>query len=164
MISRYHPVVAAVSSCYSEPKGRFPRVTHPCATITRRQSFDLHVLGMPPAFVLSQDQTLKFDARFPTRWNNPAENRSLQGANSCTSHILSGYVTRHTNWLKLLRSPRTLNAQVTAKPPPACPFISITMSKSPTTNTGASPAPKPFGLETQRASISMPVPQTPKPP
>jgi hypothetical protein len=23
-------------------------------------SFDLHVLGMPPAFVLSQDQTLKF--------------------------------------------------------------------------------------------------------
>ena len=24
-------------------------------------SFDLHVLGMPPAFVLSQDQTLKFN-------------------------------------------------------------------------------------------------------
>jgi hypothetical protein len=23
-------------------------------------TFDLHVLGMPPAFVLSQDQTLKF--------------------------------------------------------------------------------------------------------
>ena len=24
-------------------------------------SFDLHVLGMPPTFVLSQDQTLKFE-------------------------------------------------------------------------------------------------------
>jgi hypothetical protein len=24
------------------------------------KAFDLHVLGMPPAFVLSQDQTLKF--------------------------------------------------------------------------------------------------------
>jgi hypothetical protein len=47
----------------------------------------LHVLGMPPAFVLSQDQTLKFDARSPVRWNNPTKNRSLQGANSCTSHI-----------------------------------------------------------------------------
>ena len=27
--------------------------------------FDLHVLGMPPAFVLSQDQTLKFNLGFP---------------------------------------------------------------------------------------------------
>ena len=40
------------------------RVTHPCATRHQEQAlmlpFDLHVLGMPPAFVLSQDQTLKF--------------------------------------------------------------------------------------------------------
>ena len=28
--------------------------------------FDLHVLGMPPAFVLSQDQTLKFNLGFPS--------------------------------------------------------------------------------------------------
>ena len=39
--------------------GRFPRVTHPSATPVLLQAFDLHVLGMPPAFVLSQDQTLK---------------------------------------------------------------------------------------------------------
>ena len=57
---RHHPVLAIVSNGYSEPKGRFPRVTHPCATRPRRISFDLHVLGMPPAFVLSPDQTLKF--------------------------------------------------------------------------------------------------------
>ena len=28
----HHPVLAQVSLSYSEPKGRFPRVTHPCAT------------------------------------------------------------------------------------------------------------------------------------
>lgn len=34
------------------------RVTHPFATDIRKCPFDLHVLGMPPAFILSQDQTL----------------------------------------------------------------------------------------------------------
>ena len=28
----HHPVLAVISNCYSEPRGRFPRVTHPCAT------------------------------------------------------------------------------------------------------------------------------------
>ena len=36
------------------------RVTHPCATLGPRGGlpFDLHVLGLPLAFILSQDQTL----------------------------------------------------------------------------------------------------------
>ena len=36
------------------------RVTHPCATfiVLLLISFDLHVLGLPLAFILSQDQTL----------------------------------------------------------------------------------------------------------
>jgi hypothetical protein len=34
-----------------------PRVTHPSATPCLRRAFDLHVLGTPPAFILSQDQT-----------------------------------------------------------------------------------------------------------
>ena len=38
----------------------FPRVTHPSATPVLLRAFDLHVLSLPPAFVLSQDQTLKF--------------------------------------------------------------------------------------------------------
>ena len=42
--------------------GTFPRVTHPSATDPRRGPFDLHVLGLPPAFVLSQDQTLNLKA------------------------------------------------------------------------------------------------------
>ena len=36
----------------------FPRVTHPCAGCTLLRPLDLHVLSLPPAFVLSQDQTL----------------------------------------------------------------------------------------------------------
>ena len=43
----------------------YPRVTHPSATkcLFRRADtpFDLHVLGTPPAFILSQDQTLMFE-------------------------------------------------------------------------------------------------------
>ena len=38
------------------------RVTHPFATLLAAEaafSFDLHVLGTPPAFILSQDQTLR---------------------------------------------------------------------------------------------------------
>ena len=37
----------------------YPRVTHPSAALFQRRSLDLHVLGTPPAFILSQDQTLK---------------------------------------------------------------------------------------------------------
>ena len=36
----------------------FPRVTNPSAA-PPEGALDLHVLGLPPAFVLSQDQTLK---------------------------------------------------------------------------------------------------------
>ena len=44
-------------------KTGYLRVTHPCATLLRTEvpfAFDLHVLSTPPAFVLSQDQTLQF--------------------------------------------------------------------------------------------------------
>ena len=33
------------------------------------RAFDLHVLGLPPAFALSQDQTLKLDEKFKTDWS-----------------------------------------------------------------------------------------------
>lgn len=32
-------------------------------------AFDLHVLGLPPAFVLSQDQTLKLNREFNAGWS-----------------------------------------------------------------------------------------------
>ena len=43
------------------------RVTHPCATLAApkgRLPFDLHVLGLPLAFILSQDQTLRCNIAF----------------------------------------------------------------------------------------------------
>src|SRR5438105_3839184 len=42
----------------------YPRVTHPCAALLRAEapfSLDLHVLGLPLTFALSQDQTLQFN-------------------------------------------------------------------------------------------------------
>ena len=33
-------------------------ITHPFATLHRSEAVDWHVLGTPPAFILSQDQTL----------------------------------------------------------------------------------------------------------
>ena len=42
----------------------FPRVTHPSAADVLLRPLDLHVLSLPPAFALSQDQTLKLDENF----------------------------------------------------------------------------------------------------
>ena len=54
----YHPFPEAIP----RSKVGCSRVTHPSATKLNKQArltpFDLHVLGVPPAFVLSQDQTL----------------------------------------------------------------------------------------------------------
>ena len=55
-------VLLSVSRGYSIVKGMFPRVTNPSAAPHRSEALDLHVLGLPPAFVLSQDQTLKLNA------------------------------------------------------------------------------------------------------
>ena len=60
MALRHHAVLASVSRRYPPPMDRFLRVTHPSATAVRRRPCDLHVLSMPPAFALSQDQTLRF--------------------------------------------------------------------------------------------------------
>ncbi len=53
---RTYAVLARVSSGCPPLQGRFPRVTHPSATLLAPEgafAFDLHVLGMPPAFNLS---------------------------------------------------------------------------------------------------------------
>ena len=57
-----YPVLAPVSRCYPKVKGRlltcYSPVRHSC-TPEEALPFDLHVLSTPPAFVLSQDQTLR---------------------------------------------------------------------------------------------------------
>ncbi len=63
LLSRAHAVLANLSVRCSPLQGRSPRVTHPFATkicrLLCRSPFDLHALGTPPAFILSQDQTLR---------------------------------------------------------------------------------------------------------
>jgi hypothetical protein len=64
-IQRSHAALARLSPGYSPPKGRFPCITHPFAArqhvLLRLLPLDLHVLSTPPAFNLSQDQTLQFN-------------------------------------------------------------------------------------------------------
>ena len=57
---RAYAVLPFVSKSYSPQMDIFPRVTHPCAGCVLLHPLDLHVLSLPPAFVLSQDQTLIF--------------------------------------------------------------------------------------------------------
>ena len=53
-------VLARLSSGYPQLKGRLPTCYSPVRhSDSKLSSFDLHVLGTPPAFILSQDQTLK---------------------------------------------------------------------------------------------------------
>ena len=62
----FYRELAAASNCYSPPGGRFLRITHPFATVDSKLTImkadlpsDVHVLSIPPAFILSQAQTLQ---------------------------------------------------------------------------------------------------------
>ena len=61
--SGHDAVLALLSKGYPPPPGRLPTCYSPLRRFTRGPkslfSLDLHVLGTPPAFVLSQDQTLQ---------------------------------------------------------------------------------------------------------
>jgi hypothetical protein len=60
----YYSVLTPLSKSYPQFKGRLPTryspVRHFTLPVAQDFSYDLHVLGTPPAFVLSQDQTLQF--------------------------------------------------------------------------------------------------------
>jgi hypothetical protein len=64
---RHHAVLAIVSNSYPPHRGRSLSITHPSATRQQNKQayfllpFDLHVLGLPPAFNLSHDQTLQLN-------------------------------------------------------------------------------------------------------
>ena len=62
-----YPVLATFSDGYPRLKGRlstcYSPVRHSNHFPKKAFSFDLHVLSIPPAFVLSQDQTLKLNGR-----------------------------------------------------------------------------------------------------
>jgi hypothetical protein len=74
-----YPVLATLSGSYPKVKGRLLT----CYSPVRRSStpegafpLDLHVLSTPPAFVLSQDQTLHRKPKtFPNKSNLQAKKR-----------------------------------------------------------------------------------------
>src|SRR5699024_3328173 len=75
-----YPVLDIVSNAYPEAKGRlltyYSPVRHSSTPSKLRASaFDLHVLSTPPAFVLSQDQTLrkKPNTKPPQNRSSPAK-------------------------------------------------------------------------------------------
>ena len=84
-----HAVLAAVSGRCPPVRGRLPTryspVRHSVArasgpkTLGPRASFDLHVLGTPPAFILSQDQTLmlKRGSIPPEFWRSPSTPKGI---------------------------------------------------------------------------------------
>src|SRR5262245_57982871 len=59
----HYPVLASLSRSYPRVRGRLLTCYAPVRHFTQEPklpfSFDLHVLSTPPAFVLSQDQTLR---------------------------------------------------------------------------------------------------------
>jgi hypothetical protein len=80
-----YAVLARVSSGYPPLLGRFLRVTHPSATLLVPEgtfSFDLHVLGLPPTFNLSHDQTLQFKYYSLHRVAPPQNNKGASNAKS----------------------------------------------------------------------------------
>src|SRR5215813_9695114 len=79
-----YPVLAHLSVGYSRLEGRSPTCYSPVRRFTQGVaplfSRDLHVLGTPPAFVLSQDQTLQLS------WRTPSSPRGGEDVRSETKH------------------------------------------------------------------------------
>ena len=88
---RYYAVLATVSSCYPPLQGRSPTYYSPvrhfqgyCYPLT----FDLHVLGTPPAFILSQDQTLHQELTGRSTFQSSSNLKSLLEASLSTITVL----------------------------------------------------------------------------
>src|SRR4051812_7088333 len=75
-----HPVLAPVSEGYPKVQGRLLTCYSPVrrsSTPKRAFPLDLHVLSTPPAFVLSQDQTLQ---QKPVKRKSPSNKQSVAKA------------------------------------------------------------------------------------
>ena len=100
LIRRPHAVLDTVSGAYPSLWGTFLRVTQPSATrvlphyvqiIKHRVEalpFDLHVLGTPPAFILSQDQTLQKESEILSDLKSQTEVRDELTLINCTTQFL----------------------------------------------------------------------------
>ena len=93
-----YPVLATLSGSYPKVKGRLLT----CYSPVRRSStpegafpLDLHVLSTPPAFVLSQDQTLHRKQTIPTKNHLQAKKRSTSKQSPESSFVNSKKTNHH---------------------------------------------------------------------
>ena len=106
LVLRRYAVLAKLSLGYPPRQGRFRCITHPSATRLDRSplAFDLHVLSMPPAFNLSQDQTLQFKSSFfRTRMNLTKGITSSCKSLSLRDFLIQSAHTRHFFCLSKIR-------------------------------------------------------------
>ena len=114
-VEMVYPVLAAVSHCYPRVRGRFLTCYSPVRRFPPPEgglSLDLHVLGAPPAFVLSQDQTLRRDLK-PTRQTQLVVALPSVGRNQRTRTRTGIYriynFTTHSFRAALTRPPRGIS-------------------------------------------------------
>ena len=117
---RHHTVLAVISHCYSVPQGRFPRVTHPCAT--RPEGLVRLACVRHAASVRSE----------PESNSHVYDRQTRQGKTRRTSrHLWEPFlhniqmVCMHigtVNDLALTEYP-TPRGRQNPEPPPTCPFI-----------------------------------------
>jgi hypothetical protein len=144
LVSRHHTVLAQVSLSYSVPKGRFPRVTHPCAT--RPEGLVRLACVRHAASVRSEpgsNSQVHDRNPIPTGKSRPKQNPVLGAylsaqrfnlaylASDCSEAMcfvvtFRGHISSVFN-----HRDRTLNCP-DGGPPPTCPFIQPTMRKSDT--------------------------------
>ena len=104
---RAYAVLANLSTGYSPSLGRFRSIAHPFAArqhvLLRLLPLDLHVLGTPPAFNLSQDQTLHLKI-FRTS-NQRVSIRPIAGLFGYSVNASKGRIdaSPHTNYLQIFR-------------------------------------------------------------
>jgi hypothetical protein len=94
--SQAHAVLAAVSRSYPPLRGRLPTCYSPVRHFQVHKctlTFDLHVLSTPPAFILSQDQTLRKDSPTASQQKKsqscPSKTRYLTGIPSQDSFSIA---------------------------------------------------------------------------
>ena len=123
-----YPVLDPVSRAYPRVQGRLPTCYSPVrhsSTPEDASAFDLHVLSTPPAFVLSQDQTLQ-----QCIGNNPSKN-TLKPHRREHSYSKKPHHTQHVHG--------TGHNQTLAIKQSAVEFSKNTPTPEPTPHKGANP-------------------------
>ena len=128
MVRRHHPVLAVISNCYSEAKGRFPRVTHPCAT--RPEGLVRLACVRHAASVRSEpgSNSQVLSKYLTARVNPPTARYLTSGADTCTCQTY-GYV-RTCIGIDLVTGFRGPKTPRTGRRRPHVPSSKLTMSKN----------------------------------